>query len=127
MPNVVHKHMIMRAEVNEPLITPTETKKWLRDLVKTIDMNILGGPYSTYVSKEGNRGVTGIVMIETSHISIHIWDEERPALVQADVYSCANFSHIEVMREFERMKPIKIDYLLLDREPYMKWSGSWPW
>ena len=127
MPNVVHKHMIIRAEVNEPLITPTETKKWLRDLVKKIDMNILGGPYSHYVSKEGNRGVTGIVMIETSHISIHVWDEERPALVQADVYSCAGFSHIEVMRHFERMKPEKIDYLLLDREPYMKWSGSWPW
>ena len=46
MPNVVHKHMIMRAEVNEPLITPTETKKWLRDLVKKIDMKILGGPVS---------------------------------------------------------------------------------
>ena len=127
MPNVVHKHMIIRAEVNEPLITPTETKKWLRDLVKKIDMNILGGPYSAYVTKEGNRGVTGIVMIETSHIALHIWDEERPALVQADVYSCAGFSHIEVMRHFERMKPEKIDYLLLDREPYMKWSGSWPW
>jgi S-adenosylmethionine/arginine decarboxylase-like enzyme len=119
--------MIIRAEVNEPLITPAETKKWLRDLVKTIDMNILGGPYSTYVSKEGNRGVTGIVMIETSHISVHIWDEERPALVQADVYSCAGFSHIEVMRSFQRMDPEKIDYLLLDREATMKWSGSWPW
>ena len=127
MPNVVHKHMIMRAEVNEPLITPTETKKWLRDLVKRIDMKILGGPYSSYVAKEGNRGVTGIVMIETSHISIHIWDEESPALVQCDVYSCASFSHIEIMQAFEQMKPEKIDYLLLDREANMKWSGSWPW
>ena len=27
MPNVVHKHMIMRAEVNEPLITPTEEEQ----------------------------------------------------------------------------------------------------
>ena len=45
MPNVVHKHMIMRAEVNEPLITPTETKKWQRDLVKRIYMKNLGGPY----------------------------------------------------------------------------------
>ena len=127
MPNVVHKHMIIRAEVNHPLQTEKETKKWLRDLVKKIDMNILGGPYSTYVSKEGNRGVTGIVMIETSHISVHVWDEERPALVQADVYSCASFSHIDVMRHFERMDPEKIDYLLLDREATMKWSGSWPW
>ena len=113
--------------MNEPLITPPETKKWLSDLVKKIDMKILGGPYSSYVTKEGNRGVTGIVMIETSHISIHIWDEERPALVQCDDYSCASFSHIEVMQAFEQMKPEKIDYLLLDREANMKWSGSWPW
>ena len=79
------------------------------------------------MTKEGNRGVTGIVMIETSHIAIHIWDEERPALVQCDVYSCADFSHVEVVQSLAQMEPTKVDYLLLDREPNMKWSGSWQW
>ena len=125
--NIFHKHMIIRAEVSHPLTTEKDLKKWLRNLVKTIDMNIVGGPYAKYVTKEGNRGVTGVVMIETSHISIHIWDEDNPSLVQCDVYSCASFSHIDVMRAFERMDPEKIDYLLLDRESTMKWSGSWPW
>ena len=111
----VHKHLIIRAEVNRPLVTEKSVRKWLRNLVKKIDMNIIKGPYASYVSKEGNRGVTGIVMIETSHISIHVWDEERPALVQCDVYSCAEFSSNEVLAEFVMMEPTKIEHMLLDR------------
>ena len=78
-------------------------------------MNIIKGPYASYVSKEGNRGVTGVVMIETSHISIHIWDEDKPALVQCDVYSCAEFSSNEVLSEFIPMDVVTIDQMLLDR------------
>ena len=83
-----HKHLIIRAEVNRPLKSEKETKQWLRKLVKKIDMIIIKGPFAGYVTKEGNRGITGVVMIETSHIAIHVWDETLPALVQCDVYSC---------------------------------------
>ena len=116
----VHKHLIIRAEVNRPLVTEKSVRKWLRNLVKKIDMNIIKGPYASYVSKEGNRGVTGVVMIETSHISIHIWDEENPALVQCDVYSCAEFSSNEVLAEFVMMEPTKIEHMLLDRAEEIK-------
>ena len=115
-----HKHFIIRAEVNRPLVTEKGLKKWLRNLVKKIDMNIIKGPYTSYVSKEGNRGVTGIVMIETSHIAIHIWDEDLPALVQCDVYSCAEFSSSEVLMEFAVMEPTKIEHMLLDRAEEIK-------
>ena len=111
----VHKHLIIRAEVNHPITSEKELRKWLRNLVKKIDMKIIKGPYAAYVSKEGNRGLTGIVMIETSHISIHIWDEELPALVQCDVYSCAEFSSNEVLAEFVSMDVVKIDHILIDR------------
>ena len=110
-----HKHLIIRAEVNHPITSEKKIKQWLRNLVKKIDMKIIKGPYSGYVWKEGNRGITGVVMIETSHIAIHIWDEERPALVQCDVYSCAEFSTNEVLAEFNMMEVVKMDYLLLDR------------
>ena len=83
-------------------------------------MNIIKGPYAAYVSKEGNCGMTGIVMIETSHIAIHIWDENLPALVQCDVYSCAEFSSNEVLAEFVSMEVKKIDYMLLDRAEEIK-------
>ena len=110
-----HKHLIIRAEVKHPVTSERELRKWLRNLVKTIDMEIVGGPYVAYVTKEGNRGATGVVMIETSHIAIHIWDEERPSLVQCDIYSCAEFSVPEVLLEFKMMEPTKIDYMVLDR------------
>ena len=117
-----HKHLIIRAEVKHPITSERELRKWLRNLVKTIDMEIVGGPYVAYVTKEGNRGATGVVMIETSHIAIHIWDEERPSLVQCDIYSCAEFSVPEVLLEFKMMEPTKIDYTLLDREKEISFS-----
>ena len=115
-----HKHLIIRAEVNHPPMTEKYVRLWLRKLVRKIDMNIIKGPYATYVNKEGNRGVTGEVMIETSHIAIHVWDEERPALVQCDVYSCAEFSSNEVLAEFIPMDVVKIDHILLDRASEIK-------
>ena len=119
----VHKHLIIRAEVNDPPTSEKKIKKWLRKLVKKIDMKIIKGPYAGYVTKEGNRGVTGVVMIETSHIAIHVWDESSPALVQCDVYSCAEFSTNEVFAEFIPMDVVKIDHLLLNRDTSL-WSSS---
>ena len=127
----VHKHLIIRAEVNRPITSEKELKRWLRKLVKKIDMNIIKGPYTAYVSQEGNRGVTGVVMIETSHIAIHIWDEQSPALVQCDVYSCAEFSSNEVLSEFVDMDVEHMAYTMIDRAKEIKpifstkahWSG----
>ena len=115
-----HKHLLIRAEVNNPMKGEKEIKKWLRDLVNKIDMKIIKGPYAAYVSEEGNRGITAVVMIETSHIAIHIWDETSPALVQCDVYSCAEFSSNEVLMEFVVMEPTKIEHMLLDRAEEIK-------
>ena len=110
-----HKHLIIRAEVKHPITSEWELRKWLKNLVKIIDMKIVGGPYTAYVTKEGNRGITGVVMIETSHISIHIWDETSPALVQCDVYSCADFQRGEVIVHLGMMHPKKIEYMMIDR------------
>ena len=118
-----HKHLIIRAEVKRPLKTEKETKQWLRKIVKKIDMKIIKGPYASYVSKEGNRGITGVVMIETSHIAVHVWDETTPALVQCDVYSCAEFSSNEVLAEFIGMEVTKIDHIMLDRATEIKTIG----
>ena len=120
-----HKHLIIRAKVNDPITSEKELKKWLKKLVKKIDMNIIKGPYTAYVSKEGNRGITGVVMIETSHIAIHVWDEISPALVQCDVYSCADFSSNEVLIEFTPMGVTKIDHMMLDRADTIKPIGKW--
>ena len=111
-----HKHLLIRAEVRHPITSERELKKWLRDLVNVIDMKIVRGPYANYIEMPGNRGVTGMVMIETSHIAFHAWDEERPSLVQCDVYSCAEFSISDVLAQLNMMEPVKIEYMVLDRE-----------
>ena len=111
-----HKHLLIRAEVKHPITSERELKKWLRDLVNVIDMKIVRGPYANYIEMPGNRGVTGMVMIETSHIAFHAWDEERPSLVQCDVYSCAEFSISDVLAQLNMMEPVKIEYMVLDRE-----------
>jgi len=115
-----HKHLIIRAEVNDPIISEKECKKWLRNLIKVIEMKIIKGPYASYVSKEGNRGITGVVMIETSHAAIHVWDEVNPALVQFDVYSCADFLIQDVLFQFKEMNPSKIEWKFMDRSEGLK-------
>jgi len=34
----------------------------MENLVQEIDMKIIQGPYTAYVTKEGNRGLTAIVI-----------------------------------------------------------------
>ncbi len=129
--DIQHKHLLVRAEVNNPIKEEKVLKKWLKDLVKLIDMKIIKGPFASYVNNIGNRGITGFVMIETSHIAIHIWDEQEPALVQFDVYSCADFDAPTVKQHLHMMEPVNIAYTLFDRETELKplfstkahWSG----
>ena len=111
-----HKHLLIRAEVQNPPKNEEETISWMRKLIKTIDMNILAGPYSSQVSKKGNKGLSGVAIIDTSHISIHTWDEQQPALIQLDVYSCKEFKKADVIDCLEEFKPITVEYKYFDRE-----------
>ena len=88
----------------------------MRKLIKTIDMNILAGPYSSQVSKKGNKGLSGVAIIDTSHISIHTWDEQEPALIQLDVYSCKEFKKSDVIDCLDDFKPVTVEYKYFDRE-----------
>ena len=114
-----HKHLIVRADIGW---SPKEedlnkVSDWIRSLIKKIQMKLLAGPYTTYVNELGNKGMTSVAIIETSHIALHIWDETNPGLMQLDVYSCADFSPHDVFDEVEKMFDTKkIEYKFLDRE-----------
>jgi S-adenosylmethionine/arginine decarboxylase-like enzyme len=112
---LVHQHIVIRAHVNKPPMSAEEVKNWLKELISKIDMNILNGPHATYLDKEGNRGVTGVCIIETSHIAIHVWDEESPGLIQLDVYSCKDFDKEVVFKHFECFEPVSTEWFMLDR------------
>ena len=114
-----HKHLIVRADIGwcpqkEDL---NKISDWIRVLIKKIDMKLLAGPYTTYVCEKGNKGMTSVAIIETSHIALHIWDECNPGLMQLDVYSCADFIPKDVFDEINKIfKTIKMEYKFLDRE-----------
>ena len=114
-----HKHLIVRADISW---CPQEgdlnkISDWIRSLIKKIDMKLLAGPYTTYVSEKGNKGMTSVAIIETSHIALHIWDEVSPGLMQLDVYSCANFNPPDVFDKINALfQTIKMEYKFLDRE-----------
>lgn len=114
--SIIHKHIIIRAEVNSPPTNPIIVEAWLIELVRSIDMKICKGPIAHYVDVPGNRGVTGVVIIETSHIAIHVWDEGNPGLIQLDVYTCGPFEPRDVFNALEEFDPVKVSYKYLDRE-----------
>ena len=119
---VVHNHYIIRAEVSSPFTKPKKVKKWLKKIVDAIGMKICkhGGPYVDYVEVPGNCGIAAVVMIETSHISLHVWDQLESPLVQFDAYSCAPFDCNVVLHFLDEMNIVSYQTLLLDRSKYIQ-------
>jgi S-adenosylmethionine/arginine decarboxylase-like enzyme len=85
----LHNHLLLNGSATRPPKDEALTIEWMRELVESIDMKIIQGPFASYVTKEGNRGLTAVVMIETSHIALHVWDETDPAFIQFDLYTCS--------------------------------------
>jgi len=118
---LIHKHLIVRAEVNNPPKDVDKLTEWLKDFIVSINMKIMLGPYVAYCNNEGNRGITGVAVIETSHIAIHVWDEPVPALMQLDVYSCAEFNPYLIADKLKKdFDVVKLDYKFLNRETGLK-------
>ncbi len=115
MTNLVHKHLIVRAELGYCPDNVEWVKEWLTHLVDIIGMKILAGPIVARVDNvEGNIGCTGVVVIETSHIAVHFWEET--GLMQLDVYTCGAFDKTIIFSELECLEPTKVEFMFLDRE-----------
>ena len=53
--------------------------------------------------------------------AIHVWDEPNPALMQIDVYSCAEFDPYQIAEKIKNdFDVVKIDYKYLNRETGLK-------
>ncbi len=111
-----HKHILVRAEVNKPPFDPARIDLWLKKLVDDLGMKIMMGPIVGYSPVVGNRGLTAAVVIETSHIVVHAWDEESPAMLQLDVYTCSDLDPEIIWAAIAEFEPTHVDYKFLDRE-----------
>lgn len=113
----LHNQLLVNGKARKPLVGETETINWMTKLVDQIGMNIIQGPYASYVNKEGNRGITCVVMIETSHIALHIWDETDPALIQFDLYTCSYLPVDDVLINLRDTFDLEsYEYMVLERE-----------
>ena len=111
-----HNHIIIRAEVKKPPKDIRFARKWIRKFIKAIDMKMLGQPNSHYIYDKGNRGLTCLAVLSTSHIALHTWDEVSPALMQLDVYSCSDLDKKIVFKQIEQFEPKEINYVTIDRD-----------
>ena len=118
---LIHKHLIIRADINNPPKDIDYLKGWMEDFIKFINMKVMLGPYVAYCDKPGNRGITAISVIETSHIAMHVWDEPVPALMQLDIYSCSEFNPYLISDKLKKDFAVsKLDYKFLNRETGLK-------
>ena len=111
-----HEHILITAQVDLPPKDVIYMEQWVRKLVSDIGMKILLGPYAVYCDMIGNRGLTIITAIETSHLVVHSWDEEEPNRLEIDLYSCAYLDKDVVFKAIEEFKPTKIEYKFINRE-----------
>lgn len=121
----IHKQIIISGHVTNPPKCVVYMKKWFEDLIQKIDMNVLDGPHLVYCDVEGNRGLTGVAIIETSHIALHAWDEVEPGLIELDIFSCKDFDInvvIDSMREFGLTG---IDFMCVDRTRSLENKKLW--
>ena len=79
---------------------------FLQKLPGLIGMEILHGP-TVIEGVEKNPGITGFVIIDFSHISIHTFTESKTAMV--DIFSCKSYSK-------EVAKKAVLDYFQISQE-----------
>ncbi len=70
-----------------------EVKTRLYDIVKKSGMNAVGEKFHQFKPS----GVTGIILLSESHISVHTWPEKR--FIAMDIFSCAGRKKAEAAIE----------------------------
>lgn len=96
-----HLHILVKGYMVSAPKREAALNEFFKSLVKKVGMKVVAGPTSVYVDEPGNEGLTGTVTLATSHASIRIWDKEKPAMFQFDLYSCSEFTPQQVFDEID--------------------------
>jgi S-adenosylmethionine decarboxylase len=113
MAMIVGKHIIAELYgVSSELIAKEETVRHIvEEVVNEAGLTKVGSVYKQF----NPHGVTGIVLISESHVSIHTWPEYE--LVNLDVFTCGDPEKAEKAFKLflERFKPKSYRHYVLDR------------
>ena len=113
----LHKHMIVHATVNQPPLKADEkmVEQWLTTIVHKLGMEVLRPASAAYCEQVGNRGMTADILITTSHMVLHTWDECDQPFIEFDVYTCSELDPEMVLESIKIFDPVKVSYKFLDR------------
>jgi len=110
---IVGRHIIAELYgVPEDLISTESTvKKIIEEVVKEAELTCVGSVYKQF----NPHGVTGIVLIAESHVSVHTWPEYN--LVNLDIFTCGDVRKAEKAFKLflEKFKPKSYRHYILDR------------
>lgn len=100
------RHLLLDCIVKKR-VSEGKAREFLEKVCGELMVKKLFGP--VVVRGTTMNGVTGFVVIETSHASIHCFDDEE--FVAIDVYSCKDFDEKKVVglaKEFFKPEKIKL-------------------
>lgn len=107
------KHLIVDIHECKHMPTHSELYNFIDHIVELVHMRKLISPYIVK-GAPNNPGITGFIIIETSHISIHTF--ETTNTIAMDLYSCKTFNHQIILKEVKKaFKPTDIKYKIFPR------------
>ncbi len=142
--SIHHHHLLARIETKycPQKRDKRHMERKLEQLVKDIQMKKLGAARLFYVGREKRpeeMGMSGILPIQTSHISFHFWShpnrdilhsEESNCLVQFDLYTCGKLTKNEIreiLHVFNEFTPTHASITLINRKSTMKVESHSEW
>ena len=113
-----HKHIIIRAYVNNPPKDSSLLSKWCKEVVEQVGMKVIGGPLVVYGDMPGNSGYTAVTILDFSHLALHSWDEISPALIEFDLFSCKDFDVNIILNKMNEFDIVSYSTLVVDRDDF---------
>lgn len=107
-----HLHVIITAKV-KVIPDVNELEEWMKEVVRSVDMNIINGPHFCYSALPSNSGWTGIAVLDFSHIALHTWDDDQ--LIEFDLFSCKDFDVNDVIKQLDIFEPEEYNVKVLTR------------
>ena len=114
-----HKHLLLKGYIKHipTNLDAISIKIWMERFIKSNGMQLQCEPIVSYVHDKGNRGMTACCLLKTSHMAFHIWDEQDPALMQFDFYTCGEMNADEIFKKLNiKFHFLKYEYMIVDRE-----------
>lgn len=114
----MHQHLLIKARIKEPLNDVDVFKEMLKLLVLRLGMIAVTPPQARYIDTPGNEGMTGSINLATSHIALHIWDDDLRLM--ADIYSCCPYDSDSIVKYlgFFFGGYSELEYIVIDRDTF---------